>query len=188
MTERNRELLALVPAALLVTAGFAAVFVQRDDVLTNASLTYGGVFLGLCFVAHLIVRVTLPHADPYLFPLVATLACLGLVVLYRLDEDFAREQAQWFVVGLIVFAATIIALRRDVRVLERYRYVIAMPGTRGSSRSTARISASGSGRSPSSRRSCRRSRTSSSSPPTCATRARCWCRAATGSSGCGCRR
>ena len=90
MTERNRELFALVPAALLVTAGFAAVFVQRDDVLTNASLTYGGLFLGLCFVAHLIVRMTLPHADPYLFPLVATLACFGLVVLYRLDEDFAR--------------------------------------------------------------------------------------------------
>ena len=114
MTERNRELFALIPAALLVTAGFAAVFVQRDDVLTNASLTYGGLFLGLCLVAHLIVRMTLPHADPYLFPLVATLACLGLVVLYRLDEDFAREQAQWFVVGLIVFAATIIALRKDV--------------------------------------------------------------------------
>ena len=128
MTERNRELFALIPAALLVTAGFAAVFVQRDDVLTNASLTYGGLFLGLCFVAHLIVRMTLPHADPYLFPLVATLACLGLVVLYRLDEDFAREQAQWFVVGLIVFAATIIALRKDVRVLERYRYVIATAG------------------------------------------------------------
>jgi cell division protein FtsW (lipid II flippase) len=128
MTERNRELFALIPAAMLVTAGFAAVFVQRDDVLTNASLTYGGLFLGLCFVAHLIVRMTLPHADPYLFPLVATLACLGLVILYRLDEDFAREQAQWFVVGLIVFAATIISLRKDVRVLERYRYVIATAG------------------------------------------------------------
>src|SRR5919202_2127273 len=107
MTERNRELFALIPAALLVTAGFAAVFVQRDDVLTDASLTYGGVFLGLCLVAHLIVRVTLPHADPYLFPLVATLACFGLVVLYRLDEDFAREQGEGVVVGLLVFAATI---------------------------------------------------------------------------------
>ena len=128
MTERNRELLGLIPAALLVTAGFAAVFVQRDDVLTDVSLTYGGIFLGLCFVAHLIVRVTLPHADPYLFPLVATLACFGLVILYRLDEDLAREQAQWFVVGLLVFAATIISLRRDVRVLERYRYVIATAG------------------------------------------------------------
>ena len=60
MTERNRELLALIPAALLVTAGFAAVFVQRDDVLTNVSLTYGGIFLGLCVVAHLIVRVWIP--------------------------------------------------------------------------------------------------------------------------------
>jgi cell division protein FtsW (lipid II flippase) len=128
MTERNRELLGLIPAALLVTAGFAAVFVQRDDVLTSASLTYGGWFLALCLVAHLIVRFTLPHADPYLFPLVATLACFGLVILYRLDDDFAREQAQWFVVGLIVFAATIIVLRRDVRVLERYRYVIATAG------------------------------------------------------------
>jgi cell division protein FtsW (lipid II flippase) len=128
MTERNRELFALIPAALLVTAGFAAVFVQQNDVLDNASLTYGGLFLGLCFVAHLIVRMTLPYADPYLFPLVATLACFGLVILYRLGEDFAREQAQWFVVGLIVFAATIIALRKDVRVLERYRYVIATVG------------------------------------------------------------
>ena len=44
--------------------------------------------------------MTLPHADPYLFPLVAVLACFGLVMLYRLDEDLAREQAQWFVVGL----------------------------------------------------------------------------------------
>ncbi|MEA2177568.1 MAG: hypothetical protein QOG77_865, partial [Solirubrobacteraceae bacterium] len=128
MTERNRELFALIPAALLVTAGFAAVFVQRDDVLTDASLTYGGVFLGLCFVAHLIVRMTLPHADPYLFPLVATLACFGLVVLYRLNEDFAREQAQWFVVGLIFFTGTIVALRRDHRALEQYRYIIALVG------------------------------------------------------------
>jgi cell division protein FtsW (lipid II flippase) len=49
-------------------------------------------------------------------------------MLYRLDEDFAREQAQWFVVGLIVFTATIVALRHDHRVLERYRYIIALSG------------------------------------------------------------
>ena len=74
------------------------------------------------------LRFTLPHADPYLFPLVAVLACFGLVMLYRLDEDFAREQAQWFVVGLIFFSATIVALQRDHRVLERYRYSIALAG------------------------------------------------------------
>ena len=42
MSARNRELLALVPASLLLTAGFAAVFIERDNVLSNVSLTYGG--------------------------------------------------------------------------------------------------------------------------------------------------
>ena len=128
MKERNRELFALIPASLLVTAGFAAIFIQRDDLLSDVSLTYGAIFLGLCLAAHVVLRFTLPHADPYLFPLVAVLACFGLVMLYRLDEDFAREQAQWFVVGLIFFTLTIVALRRDHRVLERYRYVIAFGG------------------------------------------------------------
>ena len=55
------------------------------------------------------------------------LACFGLVVIYRIDETLAREQAQWFVVGLVLFAATIVFLR-DFRVLERYRYTVAAVG------------------------------------------------------------
>lgn len=124
MSARNRELVALVPASLLVTAGFAAVFVQRQDVVADASLTYGAIFLGLCLLAHLVIRRRLPDADPYLFPIVAVLASIGLVVIYRLDDVLAREQAQWFVVGLAFFVATILVLR-DYRVLERYRYLIA---------------------------------------------------------------
>jgi cell division protein FtsW (lipid II flippase) len=127
VSARNRELLALIPASLLVTAGFTAVFIQRRDVLSSLSLTYGLIFLGLCLVAHVILRLTLPHADPYLFPLVALLASFGLVMIYRIDQDLAREQAQWFVVGLAFFAVTVVALR-DYRVLERYRYLIALSG------------------------------------------------------------
>ncbi len=128
MNERNRELFALIPASLLVTAGFTAVFIQRDDLLSNLSLTYGADLPRAVPGGALVLRFTLPHADPYLFPLVAVLACFGLVMLYRLDEDYAREQAQWFVVGLIAFSATIVALREDHRVLERYRYLIASTG------------------------------------------------------------
>ncbi len=128
MNARNRELFALIPASLLVTAGFTAVFIQRNDLLSNLSLSYGAIFLGLCLGAHLVLRMTLPDADPYMFALVAVLACFGLVMLYRLDATFAREQAQWFVVGLLAFAGTILALRRDHRVLERYRYSIALFG------------------------------------------------------------
>jgi cell division protein FtsW (lipid II flippase) len=136
VSARNRELFALIPAALLVSAGFAAVFLSRDDLLgglsgtnevSNASLTYGAIFLGLCVAAHVVIRVTLPRADPYLFPLAALLASFGLVEIYRIDDGLARLQAQWFVIGLGLFTATIVLLR-DYRKLERYRYLIAIGG------------------------------------------------------------
>ncbi len=125
MSARNRELVGLIPSSLLVTAGFAGVFIQRSNALSNVSLTYGAIFLGLCLVAHIFIRITLPHADPYLFPLVALLASFGIVMIYRIDATLARQQAQWFVLGLILFAATIIGFR-DYRKLERYRYVIVV--------------------------------------------------------------
>jgi cell division protein FtsW (lipid II flippase) len=128
VSARNRELLALIPASLLVTGGFTAVFIERHDVVSNVSLTYGLIFLGLCVAAHVLLRFTLPNADPYLFPLFAVLACFGLVMIYRIDDTLAREQAQWFVIGLGLFAATILLLRDDYRVLERYRYTIAAGG------------------------------------------------------------
>jgi cell division protein FtsW (lipid II flippase) len=127
VSARNRELLGLVPAGLLVTAGFAAVFIQRENVLDDISLTYGGVFLGLCVAAHVFMRFRLPQADPYLFPLIALLACFGLVMIYRIDETLARQQAQWFVIGLAAFVAIIVFVR-DYRTLERYRYTIAFVG------------------------------------------------------------
>ncbi len=123
MTARNRELFGLIPASLLVTAGFAGVFIQRSNALTNISLTYGAIFLGLCLAGHIVIRMTLPYADPYMFPLVALLASFGLVMVYRINSTLARQQAQWFVLGLILFAVTIIAFR-DYRKLERYRYTI----------------------------------------------------------------
>ena len=75
------------------------------------------------------IRFALPHADPYLFPLAAVLASVGIVMVYRIDPMLARQQAQWMVLGLVLFAATILALRRSgVGVLERYRYTIAAVG------------------------------------------------------------
>jgi cell division protein FtsW (lipid II flippase) len=123
MSARNRELFALIPASLLVTAGFAGVFIQRSNQLSNISLTYGAVFLALCLATHIFIRFTLPYADPYMFPLIALLASFGIVMVYRIDSTLARQQAQWFVVGLILFCVTIIAFR-DYRKLERYRYTI----------------------------------------------------------------
>jgi cell division protein FtsW (lipid II flippase) len=141
LSTRNRELLGLLPSALLVIAGFTAIYVQAGknaprastsltlNHASSVSLTYGALFLGLCLAAHLVIRRALPYADPYLFPLVAVLASVGIVTVYRINPVLARQQAQWMVVGLGLFAATILALRRaGVAALEGYRYTIAMVG------------------------------------------------------------
>lgn len=130
-----------MPSALLVTAGFTAIFIQAQkntpqaatnvtfNHLSSVSLSYGALFLALCLAAHLVIRFALPHADPYLFPLVAVLASVGIVMVYRIEPVLARQQAQWMVLGLVLFGATILALRKTgVGVLERYRYTIAATG------------------------------------------------------------
>ena len=127
MSARTRELLGLVPVSLIVSAGFASVLLTRGREISDGTATYGLVFLGLCLFGHLFIRWRLPDADPYLFPLSALLIAFGLVVLYRLDPDFARDQAIVLVLGLAFFCATIVFLR-DHHVLERYRYTIAAAG------------------------------------------------------------
>ncbi len=141
LSARNRELFGLLPAALLVVGGFTAIFIQTrsntphaDTSVTlnhasSVSLSYGLLFLGLCLAAHLVIRFALPHADPYLFPLVAVLSSVGIVMVYRIEPVLARQQAQWMILGLVLFSATILALRRvGVGVLENYRYTIATIG------------------------------------------------------------
>ena len=125
MSARLRELFGLIPVSLLVTAGFAAVLTtETTSNVSDATLTYGLFFLGLCVLGHLFIRARLPDADPYMFPLAALLAAVGLVEIYRIDPELAREQAQWFVAGLAFFCGTIVFLR-DHHSLERYRYTIA---------------------------------------------------------------
>jgi cell division protein FtsW (lipid II flippase) len=124
MSARAREFFGLVPVSILVTAGFTAVLITRADEIQTITVTFGLIFLACCLGAHFFIRWRLPQADPYLFPLAALLAAFGLVLIYRIDEELARQQAQWFVFGLLLFVATIMLLR-DHHTLERYRYVIA---------------------------------------------------------------
>ena len=134
---RNRELLGLIPSALLVTAGFAAIFIQTQNKVSSTSLTYGGAFLALCLATHIVIRRATPYADPYLFPLAAVLASVGIVELYAVSINgdqavvggVARQQGEWLAFGLVCFTITIVALR-DGRYmqLENYRYLIAIAG------------------------------------------------------------
>ena len=68
----------------------------------------------------------MPHADPYLLPIAALLTAIGLIEIYRLGPKDALKQGTWVVVGVAVFAATLVGLRRDYRVLENYKYLFGL--------------------------------------------------------------
>lgn len=123
MSLRNRELVFLVPALVLTTLGFVLVYTQKAALLTWTSLTYGALFVVLFLIAHTGVRVLASKSDPYLLPVTALLSTLGLVLLYRLDEDLALRQAMWLVVGLVAFLL-VLAGARDLKWLPKYRYWI----------------------------------------------------------------
>jgi cell division protein FtsW (lipid II flippase) len=95
-------------------------------VISAASLSYAGVFLGLYLLAHLVARVTVPHADPYLLPMAGLLTAVGVTEIYRLDPTDAFRQGMWIVIGVAVFALTLFFLRHDYRRLESYRYLFGV--------------------------------------------------------------
>ena len=166
LSERSRELLNLVAVGLLTATGFASVYIARSSEVSAESLTYGAFFFALYLAAHVVARMTVPYADPYLLPMTALLTAIGVTVMYRLDETDAGRQALWVVIGVAVFALTLFVLRRDYRVLENYKYLfglgsialLALPALPGiGRRSTAPASGSTSAPSSSSPASWRRS-------------------------------
>ncbi len=125
MSLRNRELLTLLAAGVLTGVGFASVYIARQSELSTASLSYVALFLGLYLVAHVVTRILLPLADPYLLPLAALLTGLGLTMIYRIDPDLALRQGLWVVVGLALYALLSIAVR-DYRLLDSFKYTLGV--------------------------------------------------------------
>ena len=126
MSARNRELTYLVAVSALTGIGFASVYIARQAVVSWGSLTYAALFIGLYLAAHVVARVTVPNADPYLLPMAGLLTAVGLTEIYRLDPTDAFRQGLWIVIGVAGFAATMIALRHDYRALESYKYIFGV--------------------------------------------------------------
>src|SRR5213078_4912006 len=123
---RNRELANLVVVGLLTAIGFASVYIARQSVGSTASLSYAGFFFALYLAAHLVCRLTVPYADPYLLPMAGLLTAVGVTEIYRLHSANAFRQGLWIVVALAAMAGTLFALHRDYRRLESYKYLFGL--------------------------------------------------------------
>ena len=61
-----------------------------------------------------------------LLPLAALLSAIGVTMIYRLNPDDALRQGLWVVIGVGLFALTLLALRHDYRRLESYKYLFGI--------------------------------------------------------------
>lgn len=127
MSLRNRELVFLIPALFLSALGFILVYSNQAGNLTEYSVSYVVIFVVLFGIAHIGRRFLAVRADPYILPVTALLSTLGIVFIYRLDDELALKQAMWLVAGVAAFLV-VLAFVRDMKLLARLRFPIGILG------------------------------------------------------------
>ena len=126
LSYRNRELVYLAVVGVLTGIGFASVYIARQSLVSWGSLGYAVFFFALYIAAHIVTRITVPNADPYLLPMAGLLTAIGVTEIYRLGVSDAFKQGLWIVVGVVLFAVALWGLRRDYRILEQYKYLFGI--------------------------------------------------------------
>ncbi len=116
----------LLVVGVLTSLGFASVYIARQSQVSTESLSYAGFFIALYLAAHVVARIAVPYADPYLLPIASLLTAIGLTEIYRLNPDDAFRQGRWVAIGVALFSGTLLVLRRDYRRLENYRYLFGL--------------------------------------------------------------
>ncbi|AWN28295.1 FtsW/RodA/SpoVE family cell cycle protein [Streptomyces libani] len=127
-SRRNTELAMLIFAVLIPVFAYVNVGLAKDGSVPAGVLGYSLGLGLLAGVAHLVVRKWAPYADPLMLPIGTLLNGLGLIFIWRLDQEpslgkaMAPNQLMWSTFGVALFLGILIFLK-DHRVLQRYTYI-----------------------------------------------------------------
>ena len=124
---RNSELVLIILGGVVTTGAYVLAAVGRLSSIPADVLPFLIVVLGLFFAAHVATRFLAPEADGLLLPLAGLLNGLGYVFIARLNDDLAGQQAVWTFLGVGLYCATLLIVRRS-RDLEQFRYILLLGG------------------------------------------------------------
>ena len=136
---RRSEAMLLVFACAIALGARAFVDANSGDGIGAPFGLYSIAVVGLAVIAHMVVRMRAPAADPVLLPAAFALTGLGLAMIRRIDfayaergraTHFATTQEVWALVGLVA-ALLVIGLLNDHRLLRRYTYTAGVVGLVG---------------------------------------------------------
>jgi cell division protein FtsW (lipid II flippase) len=140
---RNVELTLLAVAVGLVLAALALVDANLHRPMLGDLARIALVYSVMVGGAHLAIRFFAPYADPLLFPIVALLNGVGLVLIFRIELEVrdpgseavrqsilsfdTNPQLVWTFVSVVAFSLVLVFLR-DYRSLSRYGYTLGALG------------------------------------------------------------
>lgn len=121
---RNAEAALLATAAVIAATGVALANFSRG-VWLDAQVALTLIVFAVAFgIVNLALRSWAPSASPYLFPLGAFLAAVGMTEVYRLDPGLAAIQRWSLLIAAGAVAGLLYLLRSGgVAALRRYRYL-----------------------------------------------------------------
>lgn len=127
LTPRNREALLLALAVALVQAALLLLAYSGNPSLRVRPWAYLGLGGASFSAMHLANRFLATKASPFLLPPVVFLHGMGYVVISRLAPEKATAQLWWTIAAAAGYIL-MLALLRDYRLIDRFRYLWAVGG------------------------------------------------------------
>ncbi|HEX6510399.1 MAG TPA: FtsW/RodA/SpoVE family cell cycle protein [Chloroflexota bacterium] len=124
---RWTELFLLVLGGGIVLGGFALLSMVHHHRVMRADLGYPAVYVGSTLLLSLWISKVAPRADQMVFPTVAFVAGIGILVITRLDVGLGHRQLYWTILGEAALAVVLVVPRR-ISTLSRYKYSWALLG------------------------------------------------------------
>lgn len=126
---RRRELLLILMIGAILFLGFALSFLSTKYLffLPSDVMLLGFLLMLMFLLAHIVNRMVVPLSSPVILPIATFLSGLGLMIIFRLDNDKAALQLLWIGVGLTAFIITLLVYHNYSKI-KQYKYVSGLAG------------------------------------------------------------
>jgi cell division protein FtsW (lipid II flippase) len=126
LPRRRRSELGLCLVGIVLIA-FAAILlsISNSNALPRDFIFLIVVLLAITALIQVVNRRLAPGADPVIVPIALVLNGIGYIFIERQVPADASRQFAWTIVGLLVYIAVLVGVRRS-RDLERYRYLLVL--------------------------------------------------------------
>lgn len=116
---RDERKLLLITYFLCIALFFGLAILKSP--IDNNALIIGVILCIVIAIAHFVIRKFYPDGDKFLLIFASILSIIGIAMIYRINQDEAKKQIVWFVVGVIIYILSIVLLP-NMDKLSKYKY------------------------------------------------------------------